>query len=126
LLHKNGRPAVDLLSDPFLAERKTQPVERKLRRLRGNRCVAGPGNTLLLGIPMNYRWLVTLKAQTDVDKFLAEAKELGCQTSSGDTPIPMSDGECVVKVAASVESRDKLKELSAVRKVSPSSEMDYH
>lgn len=75
---------------------------------------------------MQYKWLVTLKPDTNIAEFVNEAKGLGCEPSKDEHVVPMTGGECVIQLAASIESRDELKKLPSVSRVSPSSEMGYH
>ena len=73
---------------------------------------------------MKQKWLVTLKVDADVSRFLADAKACGCDTpSSPSAAIPMANNELIVHIEGTLESRDQLLQLTDVLKVSPSSEM---
>jgi hypothetical protein len=71
------------------------------------------------------KWLVTLKANADLELTLTELKNLGCKIDSGRKPTPLAEGELVIQLEGPASLPQDAAQVPGVAKISPSSEMGY-
>ncbi len=69
-------------------------------------------------------WLITTKADADLEALKARCAEWGCELTG--SPIPLGDGEQVIEVSGPADLPEKAQDEALVLKVSPNSPMTLY
>lgn len=72
------------------------------------------------------KWLITLKANADLELTLTMLKNLDCKIDPGRKPTPLAGGESVIQLEGPTSLPQDAAQVPGIAKVSPSSDMGYY
>lgn len=72
------------------------------------------------------KWLITVDSSANLQKVYQELSALGCAFDEGRQPIPLGGDEQVIQLEGPEDLPSRVEELTAIRKVSPNSELTLY